>query len=139
MTEPIVRGVAGMGRGCERKAWSITTTNKMSSHVYLWNRTRQLDTDPPPHGPSTFFKGTPNIPHAVSFIPPLDSYHLTRRLTNSSTLGGHTGCVNTVSWNEIGTHLLSGSDDCHLNIYDPSKRKVIITILIDNYNINDNN
>jgi WD40 repeat protein len=124
MTEPIVRGVAGMGRGCERKAWSITTTNKMSSHVYLWNRTRQLDTDPPPHGPSTFFK---------------DSYHLTRRLTNSSTLGGHTGCVNTVSWNEIGTHLLSGSDDCHLNIYDPSKRKVIITILIDNYNINDNN
>ena len=32
--------------------------------------------------------------------------------------------VNTVSWSADGSHLLSGSDDCHLNIYDALKRKV---------------
>lgn len=38
--------------------------------------------------------------------------------------------VNTVAWNEAGTHLLSGSDDCHLNIYDPFKQSVsVITSL----------
>ena len=26
--------------------------------------------------------------------------------------------VNTIAWNESGTRLLSGSDDCHLKIYD---------------------
>ena len=26
--------------------------------------------------------------------------------------------VNSVSWNETGTKLISGSDDCHINIYD---------------------
>ena len=26
--------------------------------------------------------------------------------------------VNSVSWNDTGTRLISGSDDCHLNIYD---------------------
>lgn len=25
--------------------------------------------------------------------------------------------VNTIAWNGSGTRLLSGSDDCHLNIY----------------------
>ena len=32
--------------------------------------------------------------------------------------------VNAVAWNELGTHLLSGSDDCHLNIYDSVNRTV---------------
>ena len=26
--------------------------------------------------------------------------------------------VNSVSWNDSGSRLISGSDDCHLNIYD---------------------
>ena len=26
--------------------------------------------------------------------------------------------VNSVAWNDMGTRLISGSDDCHLNIYD---------------------
>lgn len=32
-------------------------------------------------------------------------------------LGGHTGCVNALSWSRSGRLLASGSDDKHLNIY----------------------
>ncbi|OQE42038.1 hypothetical protein PENCOP_c004G02497 [Penicillium coprophilum] len=32
-------------------------------------------------------------------------------------LGGHTGCVNALSWSSSGRLLASGSDDKHLNIY----------------------
>ncbi|KAJ5143360.1 uncharacterized protein N7515_002147 [Penicillium bovifimosum] len=32
-------------------------------------------------------------------------------------LGGHTGCVNALSWSKSGNLLASGSDDTHLNIY----------------------
>ncbi|GAB1214410.1 hypothetical protein ATERTT37_003572 [Aspergillus terreus] len=32
-------------------------------------------------------------------------------------LGGHTGCVNALSWSRSGRLLASGSDDLHLNIY----------------------
>ncbi|KAJ5893274.1 hypothetical protein N7495_004965 [Penicillium taxi] len=32
-------------------------------------------------------------------------------------LGGHTGCVNALSWSRSGNLLASGSDDQHLNIY----------------------
>ncbi|OAX80682.1 hypothetical protein ACJ72_04977 [Emergomyces africanus] len=32
-------------------------------------------------------------------------------------LGGHTGCVNALSWSTSGKLLASGSDDQHLNIY----------------------
>ncbi|KKK16887.1 hypothetical protein AOCH_007398 [Aspergillus ochraceoroseus] len=32
-------------------------------------------------------------------------------------LGGHTGCVNALSWSRSGKLLASGSDDYHLNIY----------------------
>ncbi|KAJ6124585.1 hypothetical protein N7471_011902 [Penicillium samsonianum] len=32
-------------------------------------------------------------------------------------LGGHTGCVNALSWSRSGRLLASGSDDRHLNIY----------------------
>ncbi|CAG8553047.1 8361_t:CDS:2 [Paraglomus occultum] len=35
------------------------------------------------------------------------------------SLTGHTGCVNTVVWNEAGDLILSGSDDCKLNIWTP--------------------
>ncbi|CAI8022976.1 DDB1- and CUL4-associated factor 6 [Geodia barretti] len=47
-----------------------------------------------------------------------DSLYLVKRLTNTRVLEGHNGCVNSVSWNETGTRLISGSDDCHINIYD---------------------
>ncbi|CAG8520415.1 3770_t:CDS:2, partial [Dentiscutata heterogama] len=42
----------------------------------------------------------------------------TRELTFES-LKGHEGCVNTVVWNNNGDLILSGSDDCHLNIWSP--------------------
>lgn len=32
--------------------------------------------------------------------------------------------VNSIAWNESGEFLLSGADDCHLNIYRPANRKV---------------
>ncbi|KAL4872689.1 hypothetical protein BDV12DRAFT_124781 [Aspergillus spectabilis] len=32
-------------------------------------------------------------------------------------LGGHSGCVNALSWSRSGRFLASGSDDFHLNIY----------------------
>ncbi|KAI9370366.1 hypothetical protein BJX61DRAFT_535693 [Aspergillus egyptiacus] len=32
-------------------------------------------------------------------------------------LGGHTGCVNALSWSRSGQFLASGSDDFHMNIY----------------------
>ncbi|KAL2813614.1 hypothetical protein BDW59DRAFT_176687 [Aspergillus cavernicola] len=32
-------------------------------------------------------------------------------------LGGHTGCVNALSWSRSGRLLASGSDDFHMNIY----------------------
>lgn len=33
-------------------------------------------------------------------------------------LVGHDGCVNTLKWNPSGTRLVSGSDDCMLNLWD---------------------
>jgi len=33
-------------------------------------------------------------------------------------LKGHDGCVNTIRWNSLGTRLVSGSDDCMLNLWD---------------------
>ncbi|KAJ3389903.1 hypothetical protein HDU84_008149 [Entophlyctis sp. JEL0112] len=34
-------------------------------------------------------------------------------------LVGHRGCVNSLAWNARGSRLVSGSDDCKLNIWDP--------------------
>ena len=41
------------------------------------------------------------------------SYHsvMTSRLAKSQELDRHTGCVNSISWNEDGSKLVSGSDD----------------------------
>jgi hypothetical protein len=36
------------------------------------------------------------------------------------TLKSHTGCVNSLAWNQSGTRLLSGSDDTLLKIWNPS-------------------
>ena len=51
-----------------------------------------------------------------------------QRMRPEARLTGHQGCVNTVSWNREGTLLLSGSDDCQLNIYqrDRSVAKQLI-------------
>jgi len=43
-------------------------------------------------------------------------------------LVGHSGCVNTVSWNSSGTIIVSGSDDQKLKIWEPFTKKLLRTI-----------
>lgn len=43
---------------------------------------------------------------------------LVNRLQRTEVLECHTGCVNTVRWNHNGTKIVSGSDDCHLGIWN---------------------
>lgn len=44
--------------------------------------------------------------------------------------------VNTVAWNESGTRLLSGSDDCHLKIYDSGSGLVGVVFAYPNIHMN---
>lgn len=44
------------------------------------------------------------------------------RLQVDQVLEGHDGCVNTVSWDQAGRFLVSGSDDTALCLWDYSKR-----------------
>ncbi|TPX71832.1 hypothetical protein SpCBS45565_g00826 [Spizellomyces sp. 'palustris'] len=65
---------------------------------------RELD----PFTPISKLKG--NIAGHASLVGRL---HLERKLE------GHMGCVNTVQWTKNGQQILTGSDDCRLNIWDP--------------------
>ncbi|XP_060944732.1 DDB1- and CUL4-associated factor 6 isoform X2 [Limanda limanda] len=47
-----------------------------------------------------------------------------QRLKLEATLNVHDGCVNTISWNETGEYILSGSDDTFLVITNPYNKKV---------------
>ncbi|XP_062258478.1 DDB1- and CUL4-associated factor 6 isoform X3 [Platichthys flesus] len=47
-----------------------------------------------------------------------------QRLKLEATLNVHDGCVNTISWNDTGEYLLSGSDDTFLVITSPYNKKV---------------
>ncbi|KTF93691.1 hypothetical protein cypCar_00002727 [Cyprinus carpio] len=51
-----------------------------------------------------------------------------QRLKLEAVLNVHDGCVNTISWNETGEYILSGSDDTNLVITNPYNRKVKTTI-----------
>ncbi|XP_071137379.1 DDB1- and CUL4-associated factor 6-like isoform X1 [Mytilus edulis] len=51
-----------------------------------------------------------------------------QRLKLDSKVEAHTGCVNTLCWSSSGQNILSGSDDQHLVITDPFKRKKITSI-----------
>ncbi|KAL2340008.1 hypothetical protein Fmac_007948 [Flemingia macrophylla] len=53
---------------------------------------------------------------------------LIRRLSLERELEGHRGCVNAVSWNSIGSLLISGSDDTQINIWSYSGRKLLHSI-----------
>lgn len=53
------------------------------------------------------------------------SKNLIQCLKKYQILEGHTGCVNTVSWSDDGSHLLTGSDDQYLNIYDGYSSRLI--------------
>ncbi|XP_056145320.1 DDB1- and CUL4-associated factor 6 isoform X2 [Lampris incognitus] len=47
-----------------------------------------------------------------------------QRLKLEASLNVHDGCVNTISWNDTGEYILSGSDDTFLVITNPYNRKV---------------
>ncbi|KAJ3318410.1 hypothetical protein HDU76_000830 [Blyttiomyces sp. JEL0837] len=44
---------------------------------------------------------------------------VSRLEVQSKPLVGHAGCLNTLAWNESGTRLISGSDDCCINVWNP--------------------
>lgn len=50
------------------------------------------------------------------------------RLDLDTELEGHTGCVNCLEWSESGNLLASASDDYHVMIWDPFKRKRLIDL-----------
>lgn len=54
----------------------------------------------------------------------LDNIDFVQRLGLIQTLPLHQGCVNTLSWNESGSLLLSGSDDQHLVVTNGHTYKV---------------
>uniref|UniRef100_A0A8C2QBR0 Ddb1 and cul4 associated factor 6 n=1 Tax=Cyprinus carpio TaxID=7962 RepID=A0A8C2QBR0_CYPCA len=58
----------------------------------------------------------------------LDKREFVQRLKLEAVLNVHDGCVNTISWNETGEYILSGSDDTNLVITNPYNRKVKTTI-----------
>ncbi|XP_022087581.1 DDB1- and CUL4-associated factor 6-like isoform X4 [Acanthaster planci] len=51
-----------------------------------------------------------------------------QRLKLEAKLDIHRGCVNTISWNDSGYRILSGSDDKQLCISDPYTRKKLTNI-----------
>ncbi|OWF47489.1 DDB1- and CUL4-associated factor 6 [Mizuhopecten yessoensis] len=51
-----------------------------------------------------------------------------QRLKLERKLEAHTGCVNTICWNNTGHTILSGSDDQHLVITDPFNKKKVLSI-----------
>lgn len=54
---------------------------------------------------------------------------LVDRLGLEAELEGHSGCVNCLEWNSKGNLLASGSDDLHIIIWDPFRRKKLHSIL----------
>lgn len=68
-------------------------------------------------------------------VKPWNIYEKTRssknfihRLKRWSVLDGHSGCVNTLSWNTNGYLLLTGSDDYLLNIYNVYAEKLLHSV-----------
>jgi len=58
------------------------------------------------------------------------NFGLVQRLKEDTTLEGHTGSVNTISWDEYGNFLVSGSDDSKIKIWDVSSKKKIAKSII---------
>lgn len=52
-----------------------------------------------------------------------------KRLELEAILEGHNGCVNCLEWNSSGRLLASGSDDCHVILWDPFKSRKVLDFL----------
>lgn len=59
--------------------------------------------------------GSNNTPYKI-YDTAKDSLSLVQRLSLQKKLPVHSGCVNSICWNDRGDYLLSGSDDQHLCI-----------------------
>lgn len=51
---------------------------------------------------------------------------LVKRFGKIHTLKGHSGCVNTILFSESGDHLISGSDDKKIIIYDVNTGSLLV-------------
>uniref|UniRef100_A0A4W6FI62 Ddb1 and cul4 associated factor 6 n=1 Tax=Lates calcarifer TaxID=8187 RepID=A0A4W6FI62_LATCA len=60
----------------------------------------------------------------LHFCPLTGRREFVQRLKLEATLNVHDGCVNTISWNDTGEYILSGSDDTFLVITNPYNKKV---------------
>ncbi|CAF1334471.1 unnamed protein product [Adineta ricciae] len=68
------------------------------------------------------------LPHRSLLLKLKNSSSITKRLTLDCTLNVHRGCVNTIWWNELGTAILSGSDDQNLIVTNPYTRKELVKV-----------
>lgn len=67
--------------------------------------------------------------HQLSLASALrDSCSLLQRLQLDSKIDAHTGCVNSLAWNETGSLLLSGSDDHNLVFSDPFRSRPVTVV-----------
>ncbi|XP_074646680.1 DDB1- and CUL4-associated factor 6-like [Tubulanus polymorphus] len=57
-----------------------------------------------------------------------DDLNLLQRLRLEDKIEAHSGCVNTICWNDNGSLLLSGSDDQHLAITNPFTKKTLFSV-----------
>ncbi|UJR14015.1 hypothetical protein I4U23_001014 [Adineta vaga] len=69
-----------------------------------------------------------HLSHRSLLLKLKNSSSITKRLTLDCTLNVHRGCVNTIWWNELGTTILSGSDDQNLVVTNPYTRKELIKV-----------
>ena len=71
---------------------------------------------------TSLYYGQPGQPVALTVQHVLtSSNNLWRRLAHTGSLAGHTGPVQSVSWNTAGTLLASGSDDCRIKLWDAAR------------------
>uniref|UniRef100_A0A8C5HJR1 Ddb1 and cul4 associated factor 6 n=1 Tax=Gouania willdenowi TaxID=441366 RepID=A0A8C5HJR1_GOUWI len=68
--------------------------------------------------------GSLHTPNYIFFYTEIGRREFVQRLKLEATLNVHDGCVNTISWNETGEYILSGSDDTFLVISNPYNKKV---------------
>eukprot|EP01006_Ploeotia_vitrea_P042614 TRINITY_DN66639_c3_g9_i3.p1 TRINITY_DN66639_c3_g9~~TRINITY_DN66639_c3_g9_i3.p1 ORF type:complete len:388 (+),score=29.94 TRINITY_DN66639_c3_g9_i3:25-1188(+) len=87
---------------CEEEAEESETHPPRNTHVFQTLSTRALGVAHPRWAEKQLAKTRPFI----------------RSLTLQQKLRKHSGCVNTVAWSGDGDFLVSGSDDCDLNIWN---------------------
>ncbi|PSN36356.1 hypothetical protein C0J52_19730 [Blattella germanica] len=80
---------------------------------------------------STLFKNVYEQPYSETsrlklYKSTKGSLDLVQRLCLLKTLPVHSGCVNSICWNETGEYILSGSDDQHLVVTHGYNFKVLI-------------